>query len=287
MRTKLFPLLVVCLVCFFSAKAQIVNESESSISFAEKTAEVRLVLENSGDAFDQRVELEILDAQDVIRARAAQNLRIKKGKETYKIPMPVGDLPATATDGVDWFRLRYRVADKTGIISLSQLIRDVFELRIAASERLFADEIYQVRVRAVHPSTDLPVKKVKIEGELGIDFREGSADDIGLTARAETDGEGSAILEFKIPANANLDDVDLTVKGSKNGIARDVYEDLNDNENGGRILLTTDKPMYQPAQDFKVRGLYSHIYHSDFYPTEAKNVYAESFKKQLAPVEAG
>ncbi len=256
MRTRIFPLVVVCLLCLFSVKAQNVKESESSIIFNANLAKVSFVVENPADDYDDKIELEILDAEDVVRAKTSQNFRIERGKKTYKLTMPTGNLLETAADGIDWFRLRYRVGGKTGIISLSQLVKDIFELRIAATERIFAGMEYQVRVRAVSPAANVPVKKVKIEGELEIDLREGSADDVDLSSNSETDSEGFAVLKFKIPSNVALDDVDLIVKGSKNGIVREVNEDLNTDENGGKIMLTTDKPLYQPGQDFKVRGLY-------------------------------
>lgn len=257
MREKLFPLLVVCLACLFSANAQTVVETESSILFSEKTAEVSMVLKNSGGEFDSKIELEMLDAENKVRADKTQNLRIKQGRKTYKIEMPIGDLLTMATDGVDWFRLRYRVGETSGIVSLSQLVKNIFEIRIAAAERIYAGTTYQIRVRAVQPLNNLPVKKVKIEGELDIELdTEADENKIELKANGETDGEGFAVLEFKVPENLKIEDADIIVKGRKNGILRDIYEDLNTREQAGKILLTTDKPIYQPGQDFKVRGLY-------------------------------
>ena len=255
MRAKIFLLVVVCLLCVFSVGAQNVIESESSLSFKEKNVEVLIVLDNSANAFDGKIELEILDALDQVKTKAVQNLRIERGKKVYKIAVPIGDL--LTTDGIDWFRLRYRIGEKTGLVSLSALMKDIFDLRVAAAEQIFAGTNYQIRVRAVQPTTALPVKKVKIEGELKIELdTEADEDKIELKANGETDGEGFAVLEFAVPAGIKIEDAGLRVKGRKNGIVRDIDDDLNTDENGGKILLTTDKPMYQPGQEFKVRGLY-------------------------------
>jgi hypothetical protein len=257
MRTKLFPLLAVCFVCLFSASAQTVFEKESSLVFGEKSAQALLVVENPGARFDTKVELEIFDTKDQIRARQTQNLRLEKGKKTYKISFPTGGWRAAEDEKIDWFRLHYRIGAAQGFISFSELVKDVFELRVAASEMIFAGSTQRVRVRAVHPATNAPIKNVKIEGEIEIELdTEADEDELIVKADGETDADGFAVLDFKIPGNLKLDDADLSVTGRKNGIVREVLEDFNEDSARGRVLLTADKPIYQPGQDFRVRGLY-------------------------------
>jgi len=250
-------MLAVCLVCLFSAQAQTVNETESSVILNEMTADVSIVLENQNKTFDGRIELELLDAENKIRAQAAQNVRIRNGKEIYKLTMPLGDLLQTLEDEIAWFRLHYKIADKEGFISLSELLKDIFELRVAAAENIFSGTNYRVRLRALQPFTKTPVKNVKIEGfvKVGIDT-ESDAGELKLKAKAETDGEGFAVLDFVIPQNMKLDDGDLTVTGRKNGVVREIEEDLETDEARGSVFLTIDKPLYQPGQSFNARGLY-------------------------------
>jgi hypothetical protein len=245
-------------VCVFSAGAQTVLETESSVILNETTADVSIVLENQNVTFDGVIELELLDAENKIRARAAQNAQIINGKETYKTKMPLGDLLKTAEDEIAWFRLHYKIGAAEGFISLSELLKDIFELRVAAAENIFSGTNYRVRVRALQPFTKTPVKNVKIEGnvKVGIDT-ESDKDELKLKAKAETDGEGFAVLDFVIPQNVKLDyDGDLTVTGRKNGIVREIDEDLETDEARGSVFLTTDKPLYQPGQSFNARGLY-------------------------------
>lgn len=130
MRQKLSLLVVVCLVCLFHAKAQTVNESESSIFFNETSAEILLVVENPKQTFDGKISLELLDVQNVVRAKITQNEKIESGKKSYKITMPLGNLMEKSEDNLAWFRLRYRIGETNGIVSLSQIIRDIFELRV-------------------------------------------------------------------------------------------------------------------------------------------------------------
>jgi len=259
MRQKLFLIVVLCLVCLFSAPAQTVVETESSVVFGQTTVDVSIVLENPEADFDGGIELELLDAENKIRARAVQKLTVKRGRETYKIAIPVGDLLKTAEDEIAWYRLHYRVGKAEGLISLSELIRDVFELRIAAGESVFSGTNYRARVRAVQPFTKLPVKNVKIEGAMTLDIdTEADEDEIKLKAKSETDDQGFAVLDFKIPENVKLEDVDdFIITGRKNGIVREFENnDVEAAEKNGALFLTADKPLYQPGQTFNVRALY-------------------------------
>lgn len=258
MRPKLFLLFVLCLVCLFSARAQTINEAESSIVLNEKTANISIAIENAAKAFDGKIELEILDAENKVRARASQNIQIKKGKETYQFAMPLGDLMRVSEDEIAWYRLHYRLGQAEGFVSLSELIKDVFELRVTASEKVLAGTNYIVHVRALHPFTKIPVKNVKIEAEFKLEIdTDADEDEIKLTAKGETDAQGFATLEFKVPANVKLDDdSDLRITGRKHGIVREVVEDLESEEIKGSVFLTADKPIYQPGQTFNVRGLY-------------------------------
>lgn len=258
MRVKLFPLFVVCLVCAFTAAAQTVDEGRSSIVLNDTTGEVSLIIDNSSQRLDTEIRLELLDTGDRIRASSVQSVRIKKGKRTYKMTMPLGDLMQTNGNDVSWYRLRYRVGDRQGVISLSELLKDVFDLRAAASGNVFSGQNYRVRVRAVQPFTKDPVRKVKIRGELLLELdTESDDDELKLLAEGETNGDGFAVLDFKIPEGAKLDsDGDLKIVGKKNGITREIQEDLDPDEASGTVLVSADKPLYQPGQNFNIRGLY-------------------------------
>ena len=259
MRQKLFLTVVVSLVCLFSARAQTVIEAGSSITLGEKNADLVLVVESPDRELSDRLELEILDAENKIRVRHAQTLRIGRGRENYKIAFPLGDLLKNSEDEIAWYRLHYRLGAASGFISLSELMKDDFELRVAAGESVYAGANYRTRVRAVDPLTKLPVRNVKVEGVLALDIdTDDDEDEISLRAKGETDDEGFAVLDFKIPAGIKLDEVDeLTITGRKNGVVRRFeHSDVRVPDRDGSLFLTTDKPLYQPGQAFNVRALY-------------------------------
>ena len=153
MRQKLFLLFVVCFVCLLSAEAQTVIEAESNAVFNENSANIALTVENPSRTFDGKIELELLDAGSVIRAKTSTNIRLENGKKSYNLTLPLGDLMAKGENDLAWFRLRYRIGETRGIVSLSQIIRDIFELRVIASDNLLSGMTYRSRVRALNPFT--------------------------------------------------------------------------------------------------------------------------------------
>lgn len=167
----LFVVVVVCAVCLFSVKAQTVNEADSSVIIKEKTIAVSLALENFRDISNEKILLELVDEQNKIRSQTAQSLNLKKGKNLYQFSLPLNDLPKTIdNDSLVWYRLRYLVGNSAGIVSISELLRDDFHLRVAASEVFRAGMNYRVRVRALQPYTKNPVGDVQIAATLQLEL---------------------------------------------------------------------------------------------------------------------
>jgi hypothetical protein len=115
---KVFLWLAVCSVCVFSAHAQMFKERESSIVLLEKTINALVLVENPSADFNGRISLEILDETGNVRARASENKRIKRGRETHKILFPTGDLLKNAGENIAWYRLNYRIADENENLQL-------------------------------------------------------------------------------------------------------------------------------------------------------------------------
>lgn len=257
MRSKLFLLLVMSVVCLFSANAQTLIEKETALVLNETAADLALVVENPARAFDAPVELELLDAEGKVRARVSQPLRIKEGKDIYHIAMPLGDLLKTAENEIAWYRLRYRISEARGIVSLSQIIRDIFELRVIATNQLLTGMTYRSRIRAINPFTGAPVAGVKIDAVVRLDLDdEDDTKKLELTSNGETDTDGFSTLDFQIPAEAPLDDDgEIKITGKKNGIVRDAGDDLMVAGRDSQLWMMTDKPIYQPEQTFNIRGI--------------------------------
>jgi hypothetical protein len=256
MRPKLILLFGILAVCLSLAHAQIVNEAESRVVLQPDTAEATLVIENSGQDIAADARLELLDIEGKVRAKASAPLQIKTGRDNYQISLPIYDLLKAAGDEIIWYRLRYRIGAAEGVMSLSQLVRDNFELRVISSESVFAGVNYRARVLAIHPFTGLPIEGVDLDTELTLELKGDESEPLKLTSRGRTDADGFAVLDFQIPLGAQLDDDgEIKVVGRKHGLVHTAEEDLKNGANDSSFLILTDKPIYQPGQDLHVRGI--------------------------------
>jgi hypothetical protein len=88
-------LIVLFFVCQLSAFGQTLVENESTVVLNEKTADLRLVIDNPNQSFDDKISLELFDTKDILRQSLSSPQKIKSGKETYQISFPLGDLIPT------------------------------------------------------------------------------------------------------------------------------------------------------------------------------------------------
>jgi hypothetical protein len=256
MRRKVFHLSVLVLVCAFSTAAQSVHESESALEIKGGAARVALAVE--GKAAKVPVELILLDTAGATRASLTRAVQLRQGKHKYKFGLLLPDIVKNAAgEDLAWWRLRYRVGDATGIVSLSELISLDFELRAAAFARIVPGESMRVRVRALDPVTRRTVKGVSIAAELRLPLdTESDDDELVLKRNARTSDSGFVTIDFPIPTGQKFDgDPEILITGQKNGVVRTIEEDLDDESFTATVLLTADKPLYQPGQTFNVRAL--------------------------------
>ncbi|HEX9959622.1 MAG TPA: MG2 domain-containing protein, partial [Pyrinomonadaceae bacterium] len=267
MRRMVSLVIVLYLVCLSAAEIEAqnflkVNEAETKAVFQANQLQTNLVLENQAQSFTGKVRLEILDAGDKILAASETTETVKSGRQTLQIP--VNFLQAQKGNNLLWYRLRYSVAQAGnsslstgGIVSLSEIMPEIFELQITASENVFAGMRLRAHVLALHPLTGKPIKNVNVTGEISLDLdTEDDEDELKINARGKTNDEGFISLDFEIPPGAKLDgDGELTVKGEKHGVTRKAENDL-DVFADARVYLNLDKPIYQPNQKLFARALY-------------------------------
>lgn len=259
MRSKLFLLLVMLQVCVFPAIGQKVDEAASRIQFKDSMAEVLLAVDSTSKN-NANLSLELIDGEDKVRGSVAQVCQLKRGKNLCKVVIPVGDLVKEEDDNVFWMRLRYTIGETHGIVSLSELFKDAFELRASIPRSFSPGTNFRVRVRALHPYSKQAVKDVAIDGEMVIEVQTSDDDDedeLKLTAKGKTDGKGFVVLDFNVPEGTRIDDYDAEIKitGRKNGLVREIEEDTDEPDTRGGFFLTKDKPLYQPGQSFSARGV--------------------------------
>ena len=257
MKLKVLLLFLLVLVCALSGFGQTVIETESWMVINEKAAEISLTIESKLLTTDTPVELNLLDNDNGVRAIASTPTKLIPGKKKYKYSLSLANIMEHHGDDIGWWRLSYRVGETRGIISLSELLRDDFDLRAAAFQRVIPGEAMRVRVRSLNPFTERAVKGVAIKAELVLEIdTDSDEDELKLQAAARTDGDGFAMLEFKVPPDIKLDgEPEIVITGQKNGVVRKIEEDIDDDDLYSSAILTTDKPLYQPGQTFNVRAL--------------------------------
>jgi len=184
-----------------------VNESRTRFVLHADRAEVLFAVENTtGEIRSASIKLELLDKQDAVLSETTATQSIAPGSQTVRLNLPpvVADLSKFNPRDVIWYRLRYRMVERVrssmsidnGIISLSQIMPDLFEVRVATSDYAFYGGRYRVRVQAAHPFTHRPAAGVQIKAEIVFED-----DNRKPTATATTNKDGYALFDLVLPAN--------------------------------------------------------------------------------------
>ena len=182
-------------------------------------------------------------------------------KLTIPLNFTAAQLNKDEDEDLLWYRLRYRIdpspdvtsaPDATsGIISLSEIdTPDIFVLEVGAPAETHRGARHYTHVRALHPITAKPVKDVNVNVEFKLD----STPEQTLRSSAVTDAEGYALVSLSIPNKTDADEGELKVVARHGGFVKEASNDIELNDHA-RIMVTTDKPIYQPGQPLHVRTL--------------------------------
>lgn len=189
-----------------------VNEARTKVLFQKEPAEVLLAVENStGQNLNARVAIELLNPTDRVTAQIDQIQSIGTGSQLLKLVLPLSLAKFQQQDRREllWYRLRYRISEQAspgntltqGILSLSEITPDLFELRVVTGEVVRESRSYHARVQAIHPITRRPIVNVRIDGEITLDDDEDDNDkSVKLSTGRTTDANGYALLEVCIAA---------------------------------------------------------------------------------------
>src|SRR5689334_15054711 len=169
-RSWLFGAFCLCAVLltvqFVSANSALrVNPAKTKASlhdFNEKTM-VDLAIENvSSKSVQAHIRLELVDTSNVVRDTAESDETFATGLHTVPFNLQL----KVAAESLLWYRLRYEVktANQTlqGIIALSEITPDLFEIRTSAPVFTPGNDTYRATVTALHPFTLQPLSNVNI-----------------------------------------------------------------------------------------------------------------------------
>jgi hypothetical protein len=248
-----------------------VNEPAITVSFQHRQVEVALAVENSlGAVVDQKVLIELIDPENRIKSSVDQIESIARGTQTVRVVLPyeISKLPEKDRRQLLWYRLHYRLTttqtpftvSAEGFVSLSQIAPDFFEVRVAATEMAHEAMRYQARVQTIHPLTKKPAPAVRIDAVLTLETDD-QGGGVKIAASGVTDSKGYSILLFDLPVRFPEFPHDvrpaggsLKVTAQRGGLVAEVENDVMVDQ-FPRILVSTDKPIYQPGQKLHMRAV--------------------------------
>jgi hypothetical protein len=180
-----------------------VDEAATRLVFRSGRAETLLAVHSSlPRPVTARVELELINQLNRPVAKVARDVVLKPGSNTIAC-----EFELEPSRFVVWRRLQYQVitnppSDATtasGVISLSQICPDIFQLSFVKPGITAAGARCHIRARAEHPVTLRPIEGVSLFCELV--FEELSP----LTGSGTTDSEGYAEFNFELPSTVKHD----------------------------------------------------------------------------------
>ncbi len=256
-------LITITLAAFLTTFSQTVDESKARAYFDANDL-VTVLSVNSPSDTASKIGLELIDSGERVLVRTIQDAPLQTGSNTVTLRMPFGY--TRNVEDLIWKRLRYTVSSggnkNTGLISLSAAMPDLFDLEANSLGWAVPDSIYVVRVESVNPVSKKPAANVELSGSLKIAVLNDKGEEKTLVLKSEgiTDATGFSVLHFDVPAGIRVDedyrrDTSVEIEGKRNGIFVSVSEDLDTFSEGQRVLITTDKPLYQPGQTIHIRGL--------------------------------
>jgi len=240
-----------------------VNESATKFLIQDQTVVLLEVVNPAPQSLRVKLQLDLLDPKDLIEGRAVRELALQPGVNKLSIPLTLAPehINKDKDENLPWYRLRYRIdalpeitappEAASGLISLSAIdTPDIFALEVSIPRAAHPGSNQYTHIRTLNPLTGKPVKDVNITVELSLD---GEPQQI-LRGSAVSDAHGYALVALKIPNKLSDDEGELKVVARHGGFVREASEDIDLDETA-QILITTDKPIYQPGQPLHVRAL--------------------------------
>jgi uncharacterized protein YfaS (alpha-2-macroglobulin family) len=216
------------------------DDNELAAIYRNGSLEV-VVPNNDGLVSNHSFSLEIIDANDKLIAKA---VRYASSDRASRVTMPLDR--SVALEDLAWDRLKVSTGDSSKIVSISEILR-VPVVRIFAQRAYAAGSTASVRIitadsKAGNPLRDSRVKLELVDGDRSTPLFTGRTDSLGTAqVKFTLPAAGYGSRQFRVTADTLLGSVTAN---------QPIQLERRD-----RILLTTDKPLYQPGQTIHLRAL--------------------------------
>ena len=232
-----------------------VIESSARLTLQDKSCTFSIELAATQSSLPATLTVRVLSPDDLVLAQKSTTLQLTRAPQRAELTLgwTFGYFLLDAGTA----RLLYDVhvpgisaPVAQGTLSPAAITPNIFELTFTGLNLVGSGGTYVAEVWATRPNSSVPVAGVDLHASIGDD------DPLppGLTAHARTNSRGQARLTFHLPESVSEDEPDLEIKGTLGNFENSVTGTLHLMSRAG-ILLSTDKPLYQPGQTLHMRAL--------------------------------
>ncbi len=186
-----------------------------------------------------------LNGEEVIQG--SSSLQIAEGEDTVVLKLDGAPQFESTGSQAEWV-VDYVLELDTGKIrgkrSLFMLL-DKADLILLIPDKLMEGQVASLRAFLIDPRTNVPIAEQKIQLEAT------NSEGVRKTYTAETDADGVAIIEMPAEEVGDLELKVMVYEDETQGVVETNVQVVRES----KLLLTTDKPMYQPGQTMHLRSL--------------------------------
>ena len=229
------------LLSFSPSNEVFADDNELAAVYRNGSLEVSVPFEPTAPN-SRTLNLEILDPNDKLVARVARSTSSDNRASRVIIPLD----KSLSLEDLVWNRLRVSIGDSSKIVSISEILR-VPVVRLFAQRAYAAGSPASVRIITADSKGGNPLRDSRVKLELV------NGDSATTLFSGRTDSLGTAQVAFTMPADSyGSRQLRVSADTSIGSVTANQPIQL---ERRDRILLTTDKPLYQPGQTIHLRAL--------------------------------
>src|SRR5262245_24692088 len=234
--------IAIFVVSFTPSNEVFADDNELAAIYRNGSLEINVPSEPTA-ANNRTLSIEIIDPNDKLVARAIRPISPSDNR-ALRVTIPLDK--SLALEDLAWDRMKIIAGESSKIVSLSEILR-LPVVRIFAQRSYAAGSPASVRVITVDSKAGNPLRDSRVKLELM------NGDRAVTLFTGRTDAFGTAQIAFTLPADSyGSRQLRVTADTTIGNVTANQPIQL---ERRDRILLTTDKPLYQPSQTIHIRAL--------------------------------
>ncbi len=213
----------------------------------EGTLHITFPIDNQiGKTFDSKLTVEILDVEDKILAKSTQKQKLNKGKNEMEITLHIDLTPKELAIHRLHYELNGGGEKVDDIISLFGVLGQL-ETHILTQNGYYSGSNTSLRIVLLQHNNQKPIT----DGTISVELKQAGSIFAQYKVKPDKYGtlEASLLIPNYINGEANLSIRAITPEGE------DYIEQSVQIRRAYQIMLTTDKPLYQPGQLIHIRTL--------------------------------